>query len=310
MPISSLFATATPTNAALPISDGSGAPGFSLDAWVSNGSGGPVAAEDVTYSNGSSGLSATNVQDAIDELALSSGSGGGGTVTTVSVATANGFAGSVSNPTTTPEISIETTETGVLVGDGTAVSGIAPGPSGNILTSDGSSWSSEPPAASAGTKTIARFFPRDNQPPTSLFATLGVRTTGSTVVDTLNFSNAAQWEAYFPSIMPQAADLSIGLSATIWFGATAATSGDVTWDIAFSRIPNGSAPSAYSTAQTFTATAVPGTLTYEASVTKTIAAADLPSGLAAGDRFITRIRRTTAGLAEPAQFTAAELQTQ
>lgn len=149
MPISSLFATATPANSAIPISDGSGSAGTSLDLWVSSGSGGggPVAAEDVTYSNGSSGLSATNVQDAIDELALSSGSGGGsGTVTTVSVATANGFAGSVSNPTTTPQITIETTETGVLVGDGTAVSGIAPGTSGNVLTSNGSSWQSSAPA--------------------------------------------------------------------------------------------------------------------------------------------------------------------
>ncbi len=38
--LSNLFATPTPTNSALPISDGSGAAGASLDAWVSNGSGG------------------------------------------------------------------------------------------------------------------------------------------------------------------------------------------------------------------------------------------------------------------------------
>lgn len=81
MPLSSLFATQTPTLSAVPISDGSGSPGESLNAWVSNGSGGIVAAEDVTYSNGSSGLAANNVQDAIDELALSSGSGSAGTVT-------------------------------------------------------------------------------------------------------------------------------------------------------------------------------------------------------------------------------------
>ncbi len=40
MPISPLFATQTPTLAAVPISDGSGSPDASLDAWVSNGSGG------------------------------------------------------------------------------------------------------------------------------------------------------------------------------------------------------------------------------------------------------------------------------
>lgn len=41
-----------------------------------------------------------------------------GTVTTLSVATANGFAGSVADPTTTPEITIETTFTGIAFSDG------------------------------------------------------------------------------------------------------------------------------------------------------------------------------------------------
>lgn len=49
---------------------------------------------------------------------------GGGTVTDVSVVTANGFAGSVANPTTSPDITISTTETGLLQGNGTAISGI------------------------------------------------------------------------------------------------------------------------------------------------------------------------------------------
>lgn len=73
--LSQLFATQTPTNSAVPISDGSGDPGSSLDDWVSDGSSIFPTAEEVSYSNGSSGLAATNVQDAIDELALSSGSG-------------------------------------------------------------------------------------------------------------------------------------------------------------------------------------------------------------------------------------------
>lgn len=72
---SNLRASQTPALGVVPISDGSGAPGESLNAWVSDGSGGVVNAEDVFYSNGSSGLAANNVQDAIDELALSVGSG-------------------------------------------------------------------------------------------------------------------------------------------------------------------------------------------------------------------------------------------
>lgn len=40
MPVSPLFATQTPTNSAVPISNGSGSANASLDEWVSNGSGG------------------------------------------------------------------------------------------------------------------------------------------------------------------------------------------------------------------------------------------------------------------------------
>jgi hypothetical protein len=54
--------------------------------------------------------------------AIYSSGGGAGTVTTVSVVTANGFAGTVANPGTTPAITISTGVTGLLKGNGTAVS--------------------------------------------------------------------------------------------------------------------------------------------------------------------------------------------
>ncbi|MCG3166701.1 MAG: hypothetical protein POELPBGB_02481 [Bacteroidia bacterium] len=47
-----------------------------------------------------------------------------GSVTSVSVVNANGFNGSVANATTTPAITISTTQTGMLKGNGTAVSGV------------------------------------------------------------------------------------------------------------------------------------------------------------------------------------------
>lgn len=53
--------------------------------------------------------------------------GGAGTVTSVSVVTANGFAGSVADPTTTPAITLSTTVTGILQGNGTAISAITVG---------------------------------------------------------------------------------------------------------------------------------------------------------------------------------------
>lgn len=55
-------------------------------------------------------------------LVDSTGSGGAGTVTTVSVVSANGLAGTVANATTTPAITLSTTVTGVLKGNGTAIS--------------------------------------------------------------------------------------------------------------------------------------------------------------------------------------------
>jgi len=64
---------------------------------------------------------------------------GSGTVTSASVATANGFAGTVANQTTTPAITIKTTVTGLLKGDGTAVAAATAGtdylaPSGDAGT--------------------------------------------------------------------------------------------------------------------------------------------------------------------------------
>jgi len=55
------------------------------------------------------------------------GGGGSGTVTSVSVASANGFAGSVTNPTTTPQVTVRTTISGLLKGNGTAISAAVAG---------------------------------------------------------------------------------------------------------------------------------------------------------------------------------------
>lgn len=70
----------------------------------------------------------------------SGGGGGSGTVTSVSVATANGFAGTVANPTTTPAISVQTSITGLLKGNGTAVSAATAGtdyPATGVISAGG-----------------------------------------------------------------------------------------------------------------------------------------------------------------------------
>lgn len=95
-----------------------------------------------------------------------------GTVTAVSVATSNGFAGTSSGGAT-PALTLTTSQTGILSGNGTAITGtaitqhgvlvagasnivntIAPGTSGNVLTSNGSDWTST--AASGGISKITR----------------------------------------------------------------------------------------------------------------------------------------------------------
>lgn len=58
---------------------------------------------------------------------VQTGASGSGTVTSVSVNSANGFAGSVSTATSTPAITISTSVTGLLKGNGTAVSAAAAG---------------------------------------------------------------------------------------------------------------------------------------------------------------------------------------
>lgn len=67
------------------------------------------------------------------------GGGGSGTVTTISITPANGLSGTVANPTTTPQISLSTTITGVLKGNGTAISAATAGTDyaavGSITTS-------------------------------------------------------------------------------------------------------------------------------------------------------------------------------
>lgn len=60
-------------------------------------------------------------------IAASGGGGGGGSVTDVSVVSANGLAGTVATSTTTPAITLSTTVTGLVKGNGTALSAATAG---------------------------------------------------------------------------------------------------------------------------------------------------------------------------------------
>lgn len=60
---------------------------------------------------------------------------GTGTVTTVSVVSTNGFAGTVATASTTPAITLSTTITGILQGNGTAISAATTTGTGNVVLS-------------------------------------------------------------------------------------------------------------------------------------------------------------------------------
>lgn len=70
-----------------------------------------------------SGIAITNGNGSISIASTSSG----GSVTTVSVVSANGFTGTVATPTTTPAITLTTSVTGLLKGNGTAISAAVSG---------------------------------------------------------------------------------------------------------------------------------------------------------------------------------------
>ena len=71
-----------------------------------------------------SGITVTNSAGGIT---IAASGGGSGTVTSASVVSANGFAGTVATATTTPAITLSTSVTGVLKGNGTAISAATAG---------------------------------------------------------------------------------------------------------------------------------------------------------------------------------------
>jgi hypothetical protein len=76
----------------------------------------------ILYGNGSGGFSNVTIGTGVSFAAGTlSATGSGGTVTSVSVVSANGFAGTVATATTTPAITLTTSITGLLYGNGTAL---------------------------------------------------------------------------------------------------------------------------------------------------------------------------------------------
>lgn len=127
------------------------------------------------------------------------GGGGSGTVTSVSVASANGFSGTVSSPTTTPNITMSTSVSGVLKGNGTAISAATPGTdyltvlSGDVTTS-GNASTIKTNVALAGSPTTTTQSLGDNSTKiatTAFVAANGPIYNGSTTSGTANAQTAS-----------------------------------------------------------------------------------------------------------------------
>lgn len=118
--------TSTPTNGQLDIGNGTGFTRATLTAGT--------------------GVSITNGAGSITINAT----GSGGTVTNVSVVSANGFAGSVATSTTTPAITLTTSVTGILSGNGTAISAASTTGSGSVVLATAPTLSGQLTLGTAG----------------------------------------------------------------------------------------------------------------------------------------------------------------
>jgi hypothetical protein len=82
---------------------------------------------DLRFKSLIAGTNVTLSNTANDIIINASGGGGSGTVTSASVVSANGFSGTVATATTTPAITVSTSVTGLLKGNGTAISAATAG---------------------------------------------------------------------------------------------------------------------------------------------------------------------------------------
>lgn len=146
-----------------------------------------VSATNIKTINGNSLLGA-------GDLTISGG-GGSGTVTTTSVVTANGFAGTVANPTTTPAITITTPVTGILKGNGTAISAAVSGTDLKTIGGISIIGSGDIPVGGTGTVTSASIVTANGLSGSVANATTTPALTLSTTVNGLVKGNGTSFSA-------------------------------------------------------------------------------------------------------------------
>lgn len=140
--------------------------------------------------------------------------------------------------------------------------------------------------------TLCCFFPQDNEPPSSNFATLDTRN-GHLVLD---FDTSTQETAIFKGVLPRHY-AGGGITVYLHWAATSATTGTIGWDVAFERIGDGSQDidsDGFATAQTVTAATVPATSGHVDITNVAVTDGANIDSIAVGEAFRLRVRRDVA----------------
>jgi len=162
-----------------------------------------------------------------------------------------------------------------------AVTITLPSTSGTLLTNTSSGL---------GSKTIAQFTPRDNQPPATNFATLDTRNS----IAILDFDTATEEAAIFVGVIPEGAVLTSGITVRISWAANTTTVGNCLWGAQWMRCNTDIDSDSFDTA-TEVSTANNATSGIPSLTSITCTAID---GLTAGDTYRLRIYRDAPDLGD------------
>ena len=150
-------------------------------------------------------------------------------------------------------------------------------------------------SGTGGTRTFMRFVPRDNEPPATSFAVIDTRDG----LPVLVFPWDVTASAIFRETIPQGADISGGIALFIQWASLSSVSGTVGWTAEFQRLADSdldidAASSQFGSPVTITEVAVPAIAGQLRTTSVQVSAAQLPSGLAAGQALRIRLRRNIA----------------
>lgn len=148
----------------------------------------------------------------------------------------------------------------------------------------------------ASGNSLGAFFPADNEAPATSYATIGIRNGHPK----LEFDDTTQEIAIFTGLLPRHYSAG-GITLSIHAMMASATSGTVSWDVAFERMAGSGGAAltsdAFGAAQSVAAVTVPATAGVAFISTVTIAHGANTGNIVAGDSYRLRLRRVIGGAA-------------